>query len=363
MSNASSAAPVTYRTGSVLSAVRIGDAKFFPRPDSRMPVIAVDAMGGDRAPEEIVRGAVDASRNGTDVVLVGDAPRIERLLAEAGSDLAVIHAGEVIEMADDPARAIREKKDSPISVAARLVAEGSVGGLVSAGSTGASLAAAAFIIGRLPNVGRPAIASFLPSEKMLLDAGANITCRPQHLAQFAIMGAALAQIHYHVDLPRVGLINIGEEPGKGRDLEKRAFKLIAALEGIDFVGNLDGRDLARDTAHVFVTDGFTGNVVLKTAEGASQMVLGLLQLALATEELEKAVRKLRPALEGLHTSFDPDSVGGAHLLGTRGVVVIAHGSSSRRAIANAIDLAREGVEDDLVAKIEAGLAGLSPVPR
>ena len=327
-----------------------------------MSVIAVDAMGGDRAPEEIVRGAIDASLKGTGVVLVGDARRIASLVDEAGASVEVVHAEEVIEMADDPARAIREKKDSSISVAARLVAEGSAGGLVSAGSTGAALAAAAFIIGRLPGVSRPAIATLLPSNKMVVDAGANLSCRPEHLAQFAIMGSALAQIHYHVDLPRVGLINIGEEPGKGRELDKRAFELLAALEEINFVGNVDGRDLARDTAEVFVTDGFTGNVVLKTAEGASQMVLSLLQLALATEELEKAVRTLRPALEGLHTSFDPDSVGGAHLLGTRGVVVIAHGSSSRRAVANAIDLAAEGVEDDLVAKIEAGVSGLSPVP-
>lgn len=327
-----------------------------------MSVIAVDAMGGDRAPEEIVRGAIDASLKGTGVVLVGDARRIASLVDEAGASVEVVHAEEVIEMADDPARAIREKKDSSISVAARLVAEGSAGGLVSAGSTGAALAAAAFIIGRLPGVSRPAIATLLPSNKMVVDAGANLSCRPEHLAQFAIMGSALAQIHYHVDLPRVGLINIGEEPGKGRELDKRAFELLAALEEINFVGNVDGRDLARDTADVFVTDGFTGNVVLKTAEGASQMVLSLLQLALATEELEKAVRTLRPALEGLHTSFDPDSVGGAHLLGTRGVVVIAHGSSSRRAVTNAIDLAAEGVEDDLVAKIEAGVSGLSPVP-
>ena len=361
MWNASSAAPVTYRTGYALSVVRIGDAKYFVQPETPMSAIAVDAMGGDRAPEEIVHGAVDASRNGTRVVLVGDAPRIERLLADASADLPVVHAGEVIEMADDPARAIREKKDSSISVAARLVADGSAGGLVSAGSTGAALAAAAFIIGRLPGVGRPAIATLLPSQKMILDAGANLSCRPEHLAQFAIMGASLAQIHYHVDVPRVGLINIGEEPGKGRDLDKEAYELLSVLDGIEFVGNIDGRDLARDTAHVFVTDGFTGNVVLKTAEGASQMVLSLLQLALAKEELEKAVRTLRPALEGLHLSFDPDSAGGAHLLGTRGVVVIAHGSSSRRAMANAIELAAEGVEDDLVARIEAGVSGLGRV--
>ena len=326
-----------------------------------MSRIAVDAMGGDRAPVEIVHGAVEAARRGVEVTLVGDAGRIESILAAAGASVPVVNATQVIEMADDPGRAIREKKDSSVSVAARLVAEGFAGGLVSAGSTGATLAASALIIGRLPGVSRPAIASLLPNEKMVLDAGANLNCTAEHLAQFAVMGAALAQIHYHVDPPRVGLINIGEEEGKGRELEKRAYDLLAKLGGINFVGNLDGRDLARDTAVVFVTDGFTGNVVLKTAEGASQMVLSLLQLALAREELVKAVRTIGPALEGLHTSFDADSVGGAHLLGTRGVVVIAHGSSSRRAIANAIDLAAEGVEDDLVAKIEAGVSGLAPV--
>jgi glycerol-3-phosphate acyltransferase PlsX len=323
--------------------------------------IAVDAMGGDRAPTEIVHGAVDASRRGVEVTLVGDAPQLNALLRAAGASLPVVHAAEVIEMADDPASAIREKKDSSVSVAARLVADGEAGGLVSAGSTGAALAAAAFNIGRLPGVSRPAIASLLPNEKMLLDAGANLSCRPEHLVQFAIMGSALAQIHYRVDPPRVGLINIGEEAGKGRPLDKEAYELLSELGGINFIGNVDGRDFARDTADVFVTDGFTGNVVLKTAEGASQMVLGLLQRTLASEELEKAVQKLGPALEGLHTSFDADSVGGAHLLGTRGVVVVAHGSSSRRAIANAIDLAAEGVRDDLVAKIQAGVAGLRTV--
>ena len=327
-----------------------------------MSVIAVDAMGGDRAPDEIVHGAIDAHRNGTDIVLVGDRERIEALVAEAGADIPVEHAGEVIEMADDPARAIREKKDSSISVAARLVAEGAAGGLVSAGSTGAALAAAAFIVGRLPGVSRPAIASLMPGNKMVLDAGANLACRPEHLAQFAIMGSALAQIHYHVDPPRVGLINIGEEKGKGRDLEKQAYDLLASLPGIDFVGNLDGRDLARDSAEVFVTDGFTGNVVLKTAEGAAQLVVSALQAALASRELEAASPEVGPALNGHLTRFDAESTGGAHLLGTRGVVVIAHGSSSRRAIGNAIDLAAEGVEDDLVAKVEAGVAESSPVP-
>jgi glycerol-3-phosphate acyltransferase PlsX len=327
-----------------------------------MSLIAIDAMGGDRAPEAVVRGAVTASREGTKVVLVGDAPRLEAMLRDEGASLPVVHADEVIEMADDPAWAIREKKDSSISVAARLVASGEAGGLVSAGSTGATLAAAAFIVGRLPGVGRPAIATLLPNDNIVLDAGANLACSPEHLAQFAVMGAALAEIHYHVRPPRVGLVNIGEEEGKGRDLEKRSHELLSLLDGIRFVGNLDGRDLARDAAEVFVTDGFTGNVILKTAEGASQMVLNLLAQVLAREELEKAALKIGPALEGLHTSFDPDDVGGAHLLGTRGVVVIAHGSSSGTAVANAIDLAAEGVRDNLVEKIEAGVATLSPVP-
>ena len=351
----SSAVSVTYRTGFAPSAVRTRDAKCFQRPDRSMSVIAVDAMGGDRAPEEIVLGAVDASRNGTGVVLVGDTERIEALVSEAGADIPVVHAGEVIEMADDPARAIREKKDSSISVAARLVADGSVGGLVSAGSTGAALAAAAFIIGRLPGVGRPAIASLLPTNKMVLDAGANLSCSAEHLAQFAIMGSALAESHYHVDSPRVGLINIGEEPGKGRELDKQAYELLLALDSINFVGNLDGRDLARDNAEVFVTDGFTGNVILKTAEGASQMVLSKLESILGPKQIAALP-------ESFHAAFDAESVGGAHLLGVRGVVVIAHGSSSRIAIENAVALAAEGVEDGLVAKVEAGVSVLSAVP-
>lgn len=326
-----------------------------------MSVIAVDAMGGDRAPEEIIGGAVDASRNGVEVVLVGDKSRIEAITDAEGADLPVVHAGQVIEMDDDPARAMREKKDSSISVAAKLVADGSAGGLVSAGSTGAALGAAAFIIGRLPGVGRPAIASLLPNEKVVLDSGANLSCRPEHLAQFAIMGAALAQIHYRVEVPRVGLVNIGEERGKGRELDKQAYELLSALGSIDFVGNLEGRDLARDAAEVFVADGFTGNVLLKTAEGVAQMVLSRLQQTLDREELADAVQRLGPALGEFYASLDPESVGGAHLLGTRGVVVVAHGSSSRRAIANAIDLAAEGIVDDLVAKIEQGLASLTPV--
>ncbi len=316
-----------------------------------MSLIAVDAMGGDHAPAEVVGGAIDSVAVGIDVVLVGDETRIRPLLDAASVDIPVVHATEVVEMADDPSRAIREKKDASISRAAGLVASGEAAGLYSAGSTGASMAAAAFIVGRLPGVSRPAIASFFPGNKIILDVGANLSCGPKHLAQFAVMGAALAEGHFGVTPPRVGLMNIGEEEGKGRELERDAFRLISALSGIEFVGNLEGRDLARDSADVLVTDGFTGNVVLKTAEGVSELVVRVVMRALAEDP-------------GAHTElvgrasaqFDPEGVGGAHLLGTKGVVVIAHGSSSRTAVANAIALAHEGAEFGLAEHIAAGLS-------
>ena len=217
------------------------------------------------------------------------------------------------------------------------------------------MAAAAFVIGRLPGVSRPAIASLFPTDKIVLDAGANVNCRPEDLVQFAVMGAALAQVHFYVDPPRVGLVNIGGEDGKGRDLEKAAYGLLGELDGITFVGNVEGHDLATDTADVFVTDGFTGNVLLKTAEGAAKMVLTLLNRALFKPELRDPIEQLLPAFGEFRATLDPEGVGGAHLLGTKGVVVIAHGSSSRVAICNAIGLAAEGVDDGLVAKIASGL--------
>lgn len=318
-----------------------------------MSRIAVDAMGGDHAPAEVVAGAIESARAGIDVVLVGDRDLIAPPLDESGVDIPVVHAAEVIEMADDPARAIREKKDSSITRAASLVAAGDAKGLVSAGSTGASMAAAAFVVGRLPGVGRPAIASFFPGKKVILDVGANLSCRTEHLVQFAVMGAALAEGHFGYDRPRVGLMNIGEEEGKGRELERDAYAMIASLSGIEFVGNVEGRDLARDTADVIVTDGFTGNVVLKTAEGASQMVVRALLKTLEDEGVQVDSNHL---VHRATAQFDPEGVGGAHLLGTKGVVVIAHGSSSRKAVANAIALANEGAVFGLPDHIAVGLA-------
>ncbi len=310
-----------------------------------MARIALDAMGGDNAPREVIAGAVLAAGRGVDVVLVGDEGRLAGLMARSEDALPIVHAPEVIDMQEDPAAAIREKKQASVRVAAKLVADREAAGMVSAGSTGAAMAAAALVIGRLPGVSRPAIATIIPgieSPTVVLDSGANIECRPEHLAQFAVMGAALAATYIGVERPTVGLLNIGEEEGKGRELEKAAFPLLAA-SSVEFVGNVEGRDLASRRADVFVTDGFTGNVLLKAAEGTARMVVGLAAAG-------------GGAIAELADRLDPESYGGAHLVGSRGVVVIAHGSSSRVAIANALEMAAEGAKNGLVDRIAAGLA-------
>ncbi len=319
-----------------------------------MARIALDAMGGDKAPAETVAGAIDAAASGAEVVLVGDADTIRPMLD--GADIEVVHAAEVVEMGDDPATAIREKKNASINVAARLVSSGQASGMVSAGSTGAALAAAAFIIGRLPTVARPAIGSIFPTGHVLLDAGANLDVKPSHLAQFAVMGSVLAEIYLQRDAPRVGLLNIGEERGKGRLLEKEAFALLEAAP-VNFVGNAEGRDLASNAVDVLVTDGFTGNVLLKGSEGIARAVGRIIAQHLAAmPALAGHVEAIHHGMQDAFHTLDPESYGGAHLVGTRGVVVIAHGSSSRRAIANAIRMAADGAEADLVGRIEAGLA-------
>jgi phosphate acyltransferase len=327
-----------------------------------VPRIAVDAMGGDQAPHEIVQGAVLAHGRGIDVVLVGDAERLQPLVGALSAALPIHHASEVIEMADDPATAIREKKDSSIAVAARLVRNGEADGMVSAGSTGAVMAAAAFVIGRLPGISRPAIASVFPTGHIVIDAGANLECKPYHLVQFAVMGSAVAVVYHSRTNPRVGLLNIGEEDGKGRDLEKDAYPLLEAAPAVNFVGNIEGRDLANETADVFVTDGFTGNVLLKTSEGVGRALYGMILTALSAEEYQDALATLAPAFQDLRSRLDPETTGGAHLVGTRGVVVISHGSSTRVAIDNAIGMAADGVAKGLIDRIREGIATLEPTP-
>lgn len=321
-----------------------------------MPRIAIDAMGGDQAPREIIAGAVAAAKRGHDVVLVGDEPRVRGQLESLGADLPVIHASEVIAMTDDPARAIREKRDASISVAARLVKAGEADGLVSAGSTGAAMAAAVFMIGRVRGVARPAIASWFPSGTLVLDIGANLSVRPENLAQFAVMGAALAHTHYGVAEPTVGLLNIGEEAGKGRPLEREAYQLIEAIPNVDFIGNVEGRDLGAGRANVIVCDGYTGNVLLKTAEGTARMVMNFFKEAVADPVYADALETLAPAMAQLRERLNPEVVGGAHLLGIEGVVVIAHGSSSRVAIVNAIETALKAVNGNVPRLIAEGLS-------
>lgn len=309
-------------------------------------------MGGDRAPTETVAGAVAASAQGVDVVLVGDESIIGAQLAALGSQLPVVHAPDVIGMGDEPARAIREKPDSSVAVCARLVREGGADGFVSAGSTGAAMASAAVLIGRLDGVLRPTIASVLPTRgtpTIMLDSGANPEVKPEHLLQFGEMGAALAEIGLGIDHPRVALLNIGEEKGKGRPLEKAAYELLSNAN-IEFVGNVEGRDIAGDLADVIVTDGFTGNVFLKTIEGAGGLVISLLDEALATASdatKEEVMGLIKPIVHRM----DYEETGGAFLLGVDGVVVIAHGSSGRRAIANALVLAYEGARGGLVSRV------------
>ncbi len=261
-------------------------------------------------------------------------------------------------MGEDPARAIREKPDSSVAVCAKLVREGRAAGFVSAGSTGAAMASAAIIVGRLEGVMRPTIASVFPTEgspTVVLDSGANPEVKAEHLVQFAEMGSALSEIYFEVDRPRVALLNIGEEPGKGRPLDKAAYELLAAAP-VNFVGNVEGRDVATDRADVIVTDGFTGNIFLKTTEGAATLVYRLVAAALA-DLSEDARRDVISQIDPIRRRMDYEETGGAHLLGTRGVVVIAHGSSTRRAIANALRMARDGAERGLVDRVAARIAG------
>lgn len=324
-----------------------------------MKPIALDAMGGDRAPTEVVAGAVEAARDGVDTILVGDEPRLKFELAALGSELPIVHAPDTIHMGEDPGVALREKPDSSISVAARLVRDGEAGAMVSAGSTGAAMAAAAIIIGRSPRVQRPTIASFFPtpgSPTLVLDSGANPEVKPEQIVQFALMGSVAAEVFYEMESPRVGLLNNGEEPGKGRTLEKEAYKLLAEAP-LQFIGNVEGRDLATDRADVIVTDGFVGNIFLKTTEGVAQMVLNLVMeslggLGLPTETLAEVATAMQP----VRNRLDYEHTGGAHLLGVAGVVVIAHGSSGRLAMANALRQARDGIKRDLVARITARLS-------
>lgn len=316
-------------------------------------------MGGDLAPREPVAGAVAAADAGVDLVLVGDQERLSEELSHFGVSLPVVHAPDVIGMDDDPSRALRERPEASVSVAARLVRSGDAAGFVSAGSTGAAMAAAAILVGRIPGVSRPSIASIWPTPPtptVVLDSGANPDVKAGQLLEFAVMGSVAAEVFLGLEEPRVGLLSNGEEKGKGRDLERAAHALLAD-SGLHFIGNVEGRDVGTDRADVIVTDGFTGNVFLKAVEGTARMVTSLTAEAIAA--LDPSVqREALPALEGLRKRLDPETYGGGHLLGVSGVVVISHGSSTARSITNALKMARDGAEADLVGRVAERLASV-----
>jgi glycerol-3-phosphate acyltransferase PlsX len=320
--------------------------------------VAVDAMGGDQAPGTIVAGARAAADAGTPVLLVGPADLSSR--ADTG-DLPILEASEVIEMHDDPAQGVRRKKDSTLVRAAEAVRDGRASAMISAGNTGATMASALLRMGRIRGVNRPAVATPIPvpgsTPTVLLDAGANAEVQADWLVQFAQMGAVYARHRFDIAAPRVGLLSIGEEPGKGDTLRKDAYALLRDAPAIDFVGNVEGRDVMTDAVDVVVTDGFTGNVVLKTLEGGMKAVVKAMLAAFAAEERYKPhADALLPALLPLYETLDPETYGGAFLLGVDGVCVIAHGSSSQRAIANGIQVAREIVERGMVDELRIVMA-------
>jgi glycerol-3-phosphate acyltransferase PlsX len=309
--------------------------------------VAVDAMGGDRGPEEIVAGALAAASDAVTPVLVGPSGLDTR-------GLELIAAPDVIEMDEKPTEAVRAKPDSSLVVACRSVGEGKTEAVVSAGNTGAMLAACLLELRRLAGVRRPAIAVTIPARRgpsVLLDSGANADARPEDLVQFAHMGVVFSEEILGVRDPEVRLLSIGEEPEKGNQLALEAHELLAASD-LNFAGNTEGRDLLVRAAQVVVTDGFTGNITLKLLEGTITSLLDAFR-----EEITATVRGklggllIRPAARRLRERLDPDAYGGAYLLGLRGLAVIAHGNSSRRAIANAIRLAARGVEHDVVGRL------------
>jgi glycerol-3-phosphate acyltransferase PlsX len=315
--------------------------------------VAVDALGGDKAPAEIVEGAKQAVAAGIPVLLVGPAD-----LADRG-DLPLHVATEFIDMHEDPASSVRSKKDSTLVVSADLVRDGIASAMISAGNTGATMASALLRMGRIKGVKRPAIATPIPvpgsTPTVMLDAGANAEVEPEWMTQFAVMGSVYANARYGIERPRVGLLSIGEEPGKGDTLRKKSFELLSAMSDINFIGNVEGRDIMTPDVDVVVTDGFTGNVALKTLEGTMRTIVKELFASIGQPQYKEHADALMPALLDLYSKFDPDSTGGAILLGVDGVCIISHGSSSARAMLNGIKVAKDMVDCDMVGLIANAL--------
>lgn len=320
--------------------------------------IAVDGFGGDYAPEQIVMGCLQAaSMDGIPILLTGDEKVLAPMIAgKPGSELIeIVHASEQISMDESPVEAVRTKKDASINVAARLVKQGDAVGMVSAGNTGACMAAALFGIGRIKGIERPAITSLMPTVKgvcLMVDVGANVDCRPSQLVQFAHMGAIYAERVLGRTRPKVGLLNVGEEPSKGNEAAQKTYAELIEDGNINFIGNIEGRDIPTGEVDVVVCDGFVGNIVLKFAEGLGTGLFSMLKDELTASLPRKlAALVLKPGFANIKKKMDYTEYGGAPLLGVKGAVIVAHGSSNQKAIRNAIRVAREAAENQVVEAI------------
>ncbi|MFN8035687.1 MAG: phosphate acyltransferase PlsX [Acidimicrobiia bacterium] len=329
--------------------------------ESRITV-AVDAMGGDRAPAEIVAGALQAvAELPVDILLVGREEAVREVLpgGEPPEHVTLVAASEVIDMHDDPAASVRTRKDASMVRCAEAVRDGRAQAMVGAGNTGATMASALLRMGRIKGVARPAIAVPVPVPgshgQLLVDGGATVDCRPEWLVQFARMGREYARVRLGVEEPTVGLLSVGEEPGKGDALRKEVHPMLAEVKG--FVGNVEGREFMTGHPDVILSDGFTGNVALKTMEGVAKAVSNLVfGVLVSTPEAKEAAKVLAPLLLEAAAPLDPDNTGGAVLLGIDGVCVISHGSSSARAIVNACQVAADAVAADVVTRLKEAIA-------
>ena len=330
-------------------------------------VIALDAMGGDHAPDAIVEGAVRALRKYDDIriLLAGPEEKLQEMTASAGDvkdRIEIVNATQVIEMDEAPMMAVRAKKDSSLVVAMNAVREGRAGAVVSAGSTGALLAGGMFKIGRIAGIERPALAPVLPGLKknfMLIDSGANVDCQPRYLLQFGLMGSVYMKSVLDVKDPQVGLVNIGSEAEKGNKLTKETYAMMQQQSGYCFAGNCEARDIFTGNYDVVVADGFDGNIILKHTEGLAKALFTMIKDELMASLGTKIGAMLaKPAFRKVKRRMDYNAVGGAPLLGVNGAVVKAHGSSGAEAIENAIRQARRMLEGDVVGKIREGLKAL-----
>ena len=327
--------------------------------------IVLDAMGGDHAPPVAVEGGVWAAREyGVEVILVGREEEVRRELARhdtSGLSLPIVHASQVIEMDEHPAAAVKAKKDSSMVVGMNMVKRGEADAFVTMGNSGGALAAALFRLGRIRGIRRPALSTVYPTTTgfcFILDVGATTDCKPEYLLQFGMMGAVYAERVLGVDNPRVGIVSNGEEEGKGSILVREAYQLLKASP-LNFVGNLEGKDIAPGLADVVVTDGFTGNVIVKLSEGLAASLLGIIKAEVKKSPIATIGALLsKPAFEQVRKRLDYAEYGGAPLLGVDGVVIVGHGRSNAKAVKNAVRVAKRAVEGGMLAAIKEGLQSL-----